>query len=125
MAACEPGHADAERASTGYRTLASNEEAALVELRPHTGRMHQLRAHLASIGRPIAGDTRYGGALMLTGSPVPRLMLHARAIRFPHPSGGEVALEAPIPADFRALIARLGLPEPAPSAIPAAQAASG
>jgi hypothetical protein len=87
--------------------------------------MHQLRAHLASIGRPIAGDSKYGGALTLAGAPVPRLMLHARAIRFPHPSGGESVLEAPIPADMLSLIARLGLPEPAPSAIPAAQAASG
>jgi RluA family pseudouridine synthase len=125
MAACEADHPDAESASTGYRTLASNQEAALAELRPHTGRMHQLRAHLAAIGRPIAGDTRYGGTLMLAGAPVPRLMLHALAIRFPHPSGGETTLQATIPADMRALIVRLGLPEPAPSAIPAAHAASG
>jgi tRNA pseudouridine32 synthase/23S rRNA pseudouridine746 synthase len=125
MTPCAPDHPDAESASTGYRTLASNEEAALVELRPRTGRMHQLRVHLASIGRPIAGDTRYGGALMLAGAPVPRLMLHARAIRFPHPAGGDRTLEARIPADMRALIAHLGLPEPAASAIPAAQAASG
>ncbi len=125
MSTCAADHPDAESASTGYRTLASNDEAALLELRPHTGRMHQLRAHLASIGRPIAGDTRYGGALMLAGAPVPRLMLHARAIRFPHPAGGERTLEASIPADMRALIAALGLPELAPSAIPAAHAASG
>lgn len=125
MAPCEPDHADAESASTGYRTLASNDEAALLELRPHTGRMHQLRAHLALIGRPIAGDTRYGGALMLAGAPVPRLMLHARSIRFPHPTGGERTLEAPIPADFCALLATLRLPQPAPSAIRAAEPASG
>jgi len=125
MAPCEADHPDAESASTGYRTLAANDEAALVELRPHTGRMHQLRVHLAGIGRPIAGDTRYGGALMLAGAPVPRLMLHARAIRFPHPGGGETILEAPIPADMRALIVRLDLPEPPASAIPTAQAASG
>ncbi|MEJ0064188.1 MAG: RluA family pseudouridine synthase [Caulobacteraceae bacterium] len=125
MAPCEADHPDAESASTGYRTLAASDEAALVELRPHTGRMHQLRAHLASIGRPIAGDTRYGGALTLADAPVPRLMLHARAIRFPHPSGGESVLEAPIPADMRVLIARLGLPEPAASAIRAPVAASG
>jgi tRNA pseudouridine32 synthase/23S rRNA pseudouridine746 synthase len=125
MATCAAHHADAESASTGYRTLAASEEAALVELRPHTGRMHQLRAHLASIGRPIAGDTRYGGALMLAGEAVPRLILHARAIRFPHPSGGEAAIEAPLPADLRALIARLGLPRPAASAIPPLQTVAG
>jgi RluA family pseudouridine synthase len=115
MATCAADHLNAETASTGYRTLAANEEAALVELRPHTGRMHQLRAHLASIGRPIAGDTRYGGALMLGGSAVPRLMLHARAIRFPHPSGGECTLEAPTPADLAALVARLGLAPASPA----------
>jgi tRNA pseudouridine32 synthase/23S rRNA pseudouridine746 synthase len=117
MTTCEADHADAEAADTGYRTLAATDEAALVELRPHTGRMHQLRAHLASIGRPIAGDSRYGGALALAGAAVPRLMLHARAIHFPHPDGGERTIEAPIPADLAVLIARLGLPSPVLAAV--------
>jgi tRNA pseudouridine32 synthase/23S rRNA pseudouridine746 synthase len=108
-ATCEANHPDAESASTGYRTLAATDEAALVELRPRTGRMHQLRVHLASVGRPIAGDSRYGGALVLGGAAVPRLMLHARAIRFPHPSGGETMIEAPVPPDFAALSRVLGL----------------
>ena len=110
---CAPDHPDAEAASTGYRTLATDGEAALVELRPHTGRMHQLRVHMASIGRPIAGDARYGGALILGGSPVPRLMLHAAAIRFPHPLGGERNIEAATPPDMAALLAQLGLDVPA------------
>ena len=59
--------------------------------------------------RPIAGDARYGGALVIGGHPVPRLMLHAAALRFPHPSGGEKRLEAPTPADMTGLIAALGL----------------
>jgi RluA family pseudouridine synthase len=113
MASCPADHPDAESALTGYRTLAASDEAALVELRPHTGRMHQLRAHMASIGRPIAGDSRYGGALVLAGAAVPRLMLHAAALRFPHPEGGERTVEAPIPTDFAALLERLGLPAPA------------
>jgi tRNA pseudouridine32 synthase/23S rRNA pseudouridine746 synthase len=116
MAPCEPDHADAESAVTGYRTLAVGDEAALVELRPHTGRMHQLRVHMAGIGRPIAGDSRYGGALVLGGAAVARLMLHARAIQFPHPAGGGRSLEAPIPADLAALIERLGLSVAAPAA---------
>ena len=105
MAPCEADHPDAESASTGYRTLAANDEAALLELRPHTGRMHQLRVHLASVGRPIAGDTRYGGALMLAGAPVSRLMLHARSLRFPHPVTREVMrFDSPLPGDLGRLV---------------------
>jgi tRNA pseudouridine32 synthase/23S rRNA pseudouridine746 synthase len=110
---CAADHPDAQDASTRYRTLDANVHAALVELAPRTGRMHQLRAHMASIGRPIAGDPRYGGALMLAGAPVPRLMLHAAALTFPHPAGGERRVEAAIPADMAATLAALGLEAPA------------
>ena len=116
MEACAADHPDAESAVTGYRTLAAGEEAALVELRPHTGRMHQLRVHMASLGRPIAGDSRYGGALVLGGAAAPRLMLHARALTFPHPEGGERTIEAPVPADMAAVLERLGLALTEPAA---------
>lgn len=109
MRVCEPDHPDAEAAVTRYRTLASGEEAALVELSPETGRMHQLRVHMASIGRPIAGDARYGGALGLGGEGVPRLMLHAAALAFPHPNGETARIEAPMPDDMTALARSLGL----------------
>ena len=109
MRVCPPDHPDAESAKTVYRTLARTDAAALLELEPHTGRMHQLRVHLASIGRPIAGDPRYGGALMMNGEAVPRLMLHAAALDFPHPAGGTKRLEAPLPEDFSALRAKLDL----------------
>ena len=100
---------EAQAASTRYRTLAANAQAALVELSPRTGRMHQLRVHLASIGRPIAGDARYGGALVVAGASVPRLMLHAAALVFPHPAGGETRVEAPLPDDMAAVLGRLAL----------------
>jgi RluA family pseudouridine synthase len=109
---CAADHPDAQDASTRYRTLAVGDTAALVELAPRTGRMHQLRVHMASIGRPIAGDPRYGGALVLAGAPVPRLMLHAAALTFPHPSGGERRVEAPAPADMAARCKALGLAVP-------------
>ena len=112
MRACDPDHPDAESALTRYRTLASNACAALVELSPETGRMHQLRVHLASIGRPIAGDVRYGGALTLAGAAVPRLMLHAAALEFPHPEGGRRRIAAPLPADVQATLAAAGLVAP-------------
>lgn len=111
MRVCGPDHPDAEAASTRYRTLAASAEAALVQLEPRTGRMHQLRVHLASIGRPIAGDARYGGALVIAGRPAPRLMLHAAALSFPHPSGGITRIEAEVPADMAGLTRVLGLTE--------------
>ena len=121
METCAADHADAESASTGYRTLASSDEAALVELRPHTGRMHQLRVHMAALGRPIAGDARYGGALALAGAAIPRLMLHAASITFPHPLGGERRIDAPIPDDMAGTLARLGLDAGTPMAAGAAR----
>lgn len=99
----------AQAALSRYRTLSASEEGALVELDPATGRMHQLRVHMASIGRPMAGDVRYGGALTFAGKAAPRLMLHASRLVFPHPSGGYVTVEAPLPEDFLALKAAAGL----------------
>lgn len=109
MRVCKPEHPDAETARTRYRTLAERSGAALLEVDPETGRMHQIRVHLAALGRPIAGDVRYGGTLVVAGKPAPRLMLHAQALVFPHPGGGEMRLEAPIPADMAGLISALGL----------------
>lgn len=109
MRVCAPDHPDAEMASTRYRTLAISPEAALVELSPETGRMHQLRVHLASIGRPIVGDVRYGGVLTVGGHRVPRSMLHAAALSFPHPDGGIRRVEAQPPDDFEALAKSLEL----------------
>ena len=54
-------------------------------------------------------SARYGGALMLGGRPVPRLMLHAAALEFPHPDGGRRRIEAPVPVDFGAVLAASAL----------------
>lgn len=99
----------AQAALSRYRTLSASEDGALVELDPATGRMHQLRVHMASIGRPLAGDARYGGALTFAGRAAPRLMLHAAKLVFPHPEGGYRTVEAPPPDDFEALKAAAGL----------------
>ena len=110
---CEAKDPGAMAASTGYRTLGACEAAALVELSPRTGRMHQLRVHMASIGRPIAGDARYGGTLVLTGAPVARMMLHAAALAFVHPSGEPLILAAPLPDDMAQALHSLGMAAPA------------
>ena len=100
MRICEPDDPKGQGAATLYRAIGATDEAALMQLAPRTGRMHQLRVHMAALGRPIAGDARYGGALVLSGLAVPRLMLHAAQLIFPHPEGGERKIEAPIPEDF-------------------------
>ena len=106
---CTADHPDAETARSRYRVRTAREAVALLELSPETGRMHQLRVHLAAIGHPIAGDARYGGALVVEGRAVPRLMLHASALIFPHPAGGEMRLQAAPPEDLQGLISGLEL----------------
>jgi tRNA pseudouridine32 synthase/23S rRNA pseudouridine746 synthase len=101
--------ADGQSARTQYRTLTAANGAALVELRPETGRMHQLRAHLAHIGAPIAGDGKYGGLYRLGAVEIPTLLLHALRLDAPHPEAGRIALEAPPPKEFLAAARSLGL----------------
>ena len=88
-------------ATTDYEVIENAaRRAAWLALHPHTGRTHQLRVHCAAIGTPILGDGKYGGAeSRLDGVPgSDKLHLHARAITFPHPSGGELTITAPLPA---------------------------
>jgi 23S rRNA pseudouridine1911/1915/1917 synthase len=76
--------------------------ATLVEARPRTGRMHQIRVHLAAIGHPVLGDARYGAAEPGLDHP----MLHAATLGFQHPATGEyVEYHAAIPADMADAIA--------------------
>lgn len=103
---------DGQAALTHYRTLAATPDAALVELQPETGRMHQLRAHLAAIGRPIAGDGKYGGLYRLGSVEVPSLLLHAAALDVPHPEGGRRQYKAPLPEAFVAVARSLGIEPP-------------
>jgi tRNA pseudouridine32 synthase/23S rRNA pseudouridine746 synthase len=109
MRAAAPGEAGALEAATRYRTLDANSRAALVALMPETGRMHQLRAHLALLGAPIAGDGKYGGLFALGATKIPGLMLHAYSLAIPHPKGGVLNLRAEPPAAFARTAAALGL----------------
>lgn len=77
--------------------------AAHVLLLPRTGRTHQLRVHLASIGHPVLGDPTYGGrkVLLIDDVEVPRVMLHARTLGFTHPTSGRYReYTMPFPPDM-------------------------
>ena len=85
-------------------------ESALLRVRIHTGRTHQIRVHLSSIGCPVAGDRAYGSAAADAVLPFrpDRQMLHAWRLELPHPvSGARLSFEAPPPEDFACLLAAL------------------
>lgn len=71
-----------------------------IEVRPKTGRTHQIRVHLAHIGHSLVGDTRYGGGELLGFT---RPALHAYSVSFLLANGEEASYEAPLPSDFAAV----------------------
>jgi 23S rRNA pseudouridine1911/1915/1917 synthase len=95
-----------KEAVTEYRTLASfekeGEQYSLLEVRPLTGRTHQIRVHCAFLGHPVVGDKLYGGKR--NAHKAPRHMLHCFSMEFAARPGERVALEAPLPEDFLAFM---------------------
>lgn len=87
-------------AKTHYRTLKRSRNFSFLELRPFTGRTHQLRVHMAFIGHPILGDTKYG-----RNNAFPRMALHAQELGFVHPSTEKfLHFSSEIPPEFRDFI---------------------
>lgn len=85
-------------AETAFKVVSKKKQGSLVEAKPLTGRTHQIRAHLAHLGHPVAGDMEFDRAGLPTA---PRLMLHAFRLEFEHPfSGRKARFEAEPPADF-------------------------
>ena len=82
-------------AQTTYHVLAENDAQSLVELKPTTGRTHQLRVHLAHLNAPILGDRVYGKSSDC------RMMLHAQKLEVALPSGERKVFEAAIPDEFK------------------------
>ncbi len=115
-APAEAGEEGAARAITDFRTLdAAQRRAAWLELRPLTGRTHQLRVHCAQgLGTPILGDGKYGGAAAHIEGLPPLLHLHARALRLPHPEGGMLEVAAPLPPHMQETFAFFGFDRPRP-----------
>ena len=92
-----------------YRVLRRFQRFTLLEVRIGTGRTHQIRVHLSSVGHPVAGDTLYGGAAKIEDQPpLGRYFLHAHRIRFRQPStGAEVTVISPLPRELQDWMAGL------------------
>lgn len=93
---------DGSPARTHYQVLSTHGSRALVSLELETGRTHQIRVHMASIGCPLTGDFLYGTE---NTALIPRPALHSAALHLTHPvTGAALSLTAPLPADMRALL---------------------
>jgi len=110
--------ADGRAAVTHYRIMRRLRSHTLVSVELETGRTHQIRVHLAHLGYPLVGDPLYGGrrrlppgasaAVLAELGGFKRQALHAARLGLTHPaSGEELRFEAPLPADFAALLAAL------------------
>ena len=98
------GLARGRSALTEYRVLRQFEKFSLLEVRIGTGRTHQIRVHLASIGHPVVGDKLYGAP----GGVLGRYFLHAQRITFTRPSTGErITVTAPLPSELERYLGNL------------------
>jgi 23S rRNA pseudouridine955/2504/2580 synthase len=103
----------ATMAITEFRTIDTvGKKFAWMDLAPHTGRTHQLRVHMASIGHPILGDAKYGVEHSQAEGYANILHLHARFLSLPHPEGGTITLEADLPPHMEETFRALGFHAP-------------
>ncbi|MHB2017703.1 MAG: RluA family pseudouridine synthase [Candidatus Xenobia bacterium] len=92
---------EARLAVTHYATVQTTVRYTLLKVTLGTGRKHQIRVHLAGLGHPIVGDTRYGGPR----SAAQRLALHAHSLAFPHPvTASPVRFSSPLPPELQSLL---------------------
>ena len=92
--------ANGKPSTTHYKILLPGHKFSLIELKPETGRTHQLRVHLTKIGHPIVGDPLYG-----TGQYGDRLFLHAMSLEITVPGGDRKTFTAPLPPEFERQVA--------------------
>ena len=114
MAVAKSGDAGAREAVTHYETVSYNDGFTLAKMVLETGRTHQIRVHMSSIGHPVLGDPVYGGEGTLFQKHHPSLftgqMLHAKTLTFVHPGSGEImTFSSPEPDNFIKCASLLGL----------------
>ena len=108
----DPKDPNADPAETEFVTISrAAHRVAWMALRPHTGRTHQLRAHMLAMGHPILGDPKYKTDASAELSGNLKLQLHARRLTLPHPSRGTLILEAPISKELKEGFNRFGFDE--------------
>ncbi len=108
----DPKEFGAEVAESEYVTITrAAHRVAWMALQPLTGRTHQLRAHMLAIGHPILGDPKYGSEMSAPLSEGLKLQLHARRLEVPHPTRGQLIVEAPLSPEMKAGFARFGFDE--------------
>ena len=95
---------DEKKAETEYKTVKNFTDYTLLELMPKTGRTHQLRVHLNSIGHPIAGDPLYGFKKLSPPPGLKRLFLHAYKLELTTPQGKALALETDLPEELSTVL---------------------
>jgi tRNA pseudouridine32 synthase/23S rRNA pseudouridine746 synthase len=108
MLIAKPGRKGCQDAVTRWRILSRQNDHVVFELKPETGRTHQIRAHLMGGGCPILGDHLYGSGARSAD----RLMLHARSLEIALPDQGRQTFRAPVPTAFVEWAAQLGLQLP-------------
>jgi 23S rRNA pseudouridine955/2504/2580 synthase len=108
----DPKDPNGSPAETEFVTISrAGQRVTWMALRPHTGRTHQLRAHMRAAGHPILGDPKYGDESSAGLSEGLKLQLHARRLELPHPGGGMLIAEAPISREMKEGFARFGFDE--------------
>ena len=115
-----PDHPDGRRSISLVSVVQHFAACTLLDVALKTGRTHQIRVHLQQAGHPIVGDPKYGDFALnrqwargegLSGHRFDRMFLHARQLQFDHPASGErITVQAPLPPECTALLARLGEP---------------
>lgn len=97
-------------AFTEYRVIETRPQFSFLEVKIRTGRTHQIRVHLSSVGHPVVGDRVYGAPAALTDLPaLHRFFLHAHKLSFTSPSSGElISIESPLPPELSTFLDSIG-----------------